>query len=176
MTALIPGKTYTMTAQNRATFMNVPSNALNAILSDGRVAGLLMELVLETEFRNVTVVSDKGAPFDLILSDHRSATRWEHKVATNGKADVAPSAMKGSGRRFDKKEFRRRMRNIDGVIITDVSAFPELTIRAFTRAELEAMDYPRILTADMIRGKKKRSLIEPTNKGPKKRPRKEKNN
>ena len=196
---LLPGKAYTMSAKGRVAFMNISETMLHDVLRDGRISGLLLQYALESEFRNVTAVSDGSAPYDLILSDDRSATRWEHKVATNGKASLIPSYMKGSQRKFDAKAFRKWIKSIDGVIVSDITAFPDIVVRAFSRDELEDMGFPTHIPAAAVRtskrsadkkmaGKaktaapgakrshKKKALIEPTVAGPKKRVRKGKNN
>lgn len=149
-----PGKIHEMSAAGSIEFMGIPPTVLDHILRDGRIVGLLLEHALAAVFRNLTVVSDKSAPYDLILTDAApGAQRFEHKVITptkgRRKADIAPSASKGFGRKYSRKAFVKWLRSIDGVIISDVREFPNrITVRSFSRDDLCAMGYPRYLAVD----------------------------
>lgn len=149
-TVFKPGKTYSMSAAGNVEFMGVPPTILSHLFRDGRISGLLMEHALAAQFRNISVVSDKSAPYDLFITDAApGAQRFECKVMTGKKgADISPSAMKGSKRAFNRKAFVKRMRNIDGVIVIDITQFPKITLRSFSTADLYTLGYPRYLTVE----------------------------
>lgn len=153
-----PGKAYRMSAAGNVEFMGVPPAILSHLFRDGRISGLLMEHALAAQFRNISVVSDKSAPYDLFITDAApGAQRFECKVMTGKKgADISPSAMKGTGRRFNRKAFVKRMRGIDGVIVVRVTNFPSIEVRSFSTEDLSAMRYPRYLTVDAVVPKTKR--------------------
>lgn len=155
-----PGKLHKLSADGHVEFMGISTSILSHIFKDGRIAGLLFEHALVAQFRNLSIVSDKSAPYDLIMTDAAPGfQRFEHKVATeanNGKADLSPSALKGSGRKYCRKKFIKRMQAIDGVILTDITNFPEVRVRSFSKADLYLMGYPRHLTVDAVVPKSKK--------------------
>ena len=153
-----PGKPHKLSAAGHVEFMGIPETQLHSLFKDGRIIGLLMEHALAAQFSNISHVSDTGAPYDLFITDAQPGfQRHEHKVQTkaNGArgADLAPSAQQGSKRhkQFVHKEFvARLMKQVDGVIVTDVRNFPEIVTRSFSKEDLSALGWPRYLSVDAV--------------------------
>lgn len=106
----------------------IDQNIVFHLFKDGRVTGLMIEHWFDHHFRNITRSGDEATPFDLYLRHNKKTLHYQSKV-TNGKPfDLAPSYMKGKGRKYDELGMREAMASIDGYVLTDLSDFPRLTI------------------------------------------------
>jgi hypothetical protein len=103
---------------------DISTNILHEVFKDGRITGLLVEHLLDKEFRNLTKAGGSGEAFDLFESTTRKV--YECKSSKDAPFDIAPSSMKGSGRRFDRSECETRILAVDGVILCQLDNFPVL--------------------------------------------------
>lgn len=105
----------------------VPSNiVLDKVMSDGRVMGLLMEHILADQFSNLSYVGGCGT-HDLLMDDE---LKIECKVSGGSSFDIAPSNMKGKGRKFDDNEFVNRLNILDGFICVYLGNAPRMHVYA----------------------------------------------
>lgn len=113
-------------------FDDIDQNILYAKFKDGRITGLLVEHLYAHIYRNVTRSGDEGTPYDLFLRDHDHTLHYQSKVAVWRKPsdafDLAPSYMKGKGRKYDKAEMIAIHNSLDGYVLTDLSELPKLSI------------------------------------------------
>jgi hypothetical protein len=55
-----------------------------------------------------------------------SGKKWEVRSVTRGGIYFCPSYMVGSGREFDEPGFLRKLKEIEGYIVSDVESFPNI--------------------------------------------------
>lgn len=106
----------------------IDQNIIHHMFKDGRITGLLIEHWFNHAYRNVTRSGDEATPFDLYLRCKGQTLHYQSKVSNGKPFDLAPSYMKGKGRKYNEAEMRRAVSSIDGYVLTDLSLFPALTI------------------------------------------------
>jgi hypothetical protein len=131
MANLLPiGKTTYVVKDIR--FDNIDQNIIYAKFKDGRITGLLIEHLYDYVYRNVTRSGDEGTSYDLFVRNGNSTLHYQSKVAVwrqpSDAFDLAPSYMKGKGRKYDKEQMLAIHNALDGYVLTDLSELPKLTI------------------------------------------------
>ena len=91
--------------------------------TDGRRVSFLLERRLAKEIVQGTLAPSEGAGYDLIDSDGK---KWEVRSITRSGIYFCPSYMVGSGRSFNEAGFLKKLEEIEGYIISDVEAFPDI--------------------------------------------------
>lgn len=113
-------------------FDDIDQNILYAKFKDGRITGLLVEHLYAHIYRNITRSGDEGTAYDLFLRDHNHTLHYQSKVAVwrnpSDSFDLAPSYMKGKGRKYDKAQMLAIHNSLDGYVLTDLSDLPKLSI------------------------------------------------
>lgn len=149
---LAPGEIDSFNATGQFSFLGVPPNILAHYFQDGRFVGMLMDHVLAARYTNLSAhPKGNNTGFDLYQApDKKSGSHtplvWESKTWTKNGCDLAPSNMKGKGRKFSAKTFKAGVQNLTGgFIVTDVRKFPEMRIFAVPSDVHAKMGHPRKL-------------------------------
>tara|TARA_Y100001968_G_C19161174_1_gene620929 strand:- start:82 stop:564 length:483 start_codon:yes stop_codon:yes gene_type:complete len=93
--------------------------------TDGRRVSFIMERRICREITGGQLAESEGASYDLIDS---FGHKWEVRSITRNGIYFCPSYMVGSGRQFDKTGFKKKLADIAGYIISDVTLFPEIPV------------------------------------------------
>lgn len=91
--------------------------------TDGRRISFLLERRIAYEFLKGKLASSEGAGFDVIDPEGR---KWEIRSITHGGIYFCPSYMVGSGRHFDEMGFIKKLEDIEGYIVSDITRFPKI--------------------------------------------------
>lgn len=118
------GRAFDIDLTGKLTYGDISTNILHEVFKDGRITGLLVEHLLDKEFRNLTKAGGAGEAFDLFESTTRNV--YECKSSRLAPFDIAPSSMKGKGRKFDRSECENRILDVDGIILCQLDSFPIL--------------------------------------------------
>ena len=90
--------------------------------TDGRRVSFMIERRL-VKFVGGTLSKSEGAGYDLIDSENN---KWEVRSLTKDGIYFCPSYMVGSGRKFNEEGFLRKLREIKGYLISDITLFPSI--------------------------------------------------
>lgn len=91
--------------------------------TDGRRISFVLERRLAREVLHGTLAPSEGAGFDLM---DREGRKWEVRSISKGGIYFCPSYMVGSGRRFEKVGFLKKLGEIHGYVVSDITAFPRV--------------------------------------------------
>ena len=91
--------------------------------TDGRRVSFVLERRLAREVVGGTLAPSEGAGFDLLDAD---GGKWEVRSISKGGIYFCPSYMVGSGRSFEKDGFLRKMDEILGYVVSDITLFPSI--------------------------------------------------
>ena len=106
-----------------ARVLKVEPEDVHEYFTDGRRVSFLLERRLAKEIIKGTLASNEGAGYDLI---DPSGKKWEVRSVTSSGIYFCPSYMVGSGRAFDEPGFLRKLKEIEGYIVSDVERFPNI--------------------------------------------------
>lgn len=106
-----------------ARVLKVETKDVHEYFTDGRRVSFLLERRLAREVIKGTLAPNEGAGFDLI---DPSGKKWEVRSVTRGGIYFCPSYTVGSGRAFDEPGFLRKLKEIEGYIVSDVESFPNI--------------------------------------------------
>ena len=106
-----------------ARVLKVEPKDVHEYFTDGRRVSFLLERRLARDVIKGTLAPSEGAGFDLI---DPSGKKWEVRSVTRGGIYFCPSYMVGSGRAFDEPGFLRKLKEIEGYIVSDVESFPNI--------------------------------------------------
>lgn len=93
--------------------------------TDGRRVSFILERRICREIIGGRLSPSEGAGFDLI--DVRGR-KWEVRSITRGGIYFCPSYMVGSGRRFEEAGFFKKLDEIEGYVVSDVTKFPKIPV------------------------------------------------
>jgi hypothetical protein len=88
---------------------------------DGRRISYILERRICKEVLHGELPESEGAWFDLFDAD---GERWEVRSVTDKGTYFCPSSMIGAGRVFDEDGFLKKLENIKGYILADITTFP----------------------------------------------------
>lgn len=91
--------------------------------TDGRRVSFILERRVAREVLKGKLAPTEGAGYDIVDSH---GGKWEVRSITRGGIYFCPSYMVGSGRRFDKQGFLKKLDEIQGFIVADVEKFPKI--------------------------------------------------
>ena len=111
---------------------SVSEQRLAEVYTDGRVAGLVNEHLVESIFQGMTVVADKGAPFDLLWQDGDMVRKLEARGLNANGISFLPSDQKGKGRSKDIPAYLLRRSQLDGYVVVDLRRSPVFTVLGIT--------------------------------------------
>lgn len=149
-------KRYVIDLTGQIIIGNIPEMLLYDRLQDGRIMGLLAEDIIAGHFNGLTRTKHNGASADLIKTDCRVPMRIQCKSFKEQSVSVAPSKMKGVGRKFSEQDFDEYSDEIDGWLLIDISSFPKMIVYALDAAtaasvwRISATD-AKIYRADLMR-------------------------
>ena len=93
--------------------------------TDGRRVSFILERRICREIIGGRLSPSEGAGFDLI--DERGR-KWEVRSITDRGIYFCPSYMVGSGRKFDEGGFLKKLDEIEGYVVSDVTRFPQIPV------------------------------------------------
>lgn len=120
-----------------ASFGDLPTETINQMFQDGRVASKFLENHLPLWFPELKFVDAKG-------HDHVNTItgqKLDAKCFTKGGLTYAPSVMLGAGRKIIAEEVHKHADEID-YIACDIVNFPKIQIR-FVKGRDLVRDYPK---------------------------------
>lgn len=97
---------------------------VKAYFTDGRRVSFIIERYVAKIFNGELAGSEK-AGYDIILNRNE---KWEVRSVTERGTYFTPSNQVGKGRDFNKEGFMRKLQDIRGYILADVTKFPEVPI------------------------------------------------
>lgn len=124
-TAMKLGVSYKLDLSKHMQFGPIPKQSVWQAFTDGRVAGVLNELLCVELFNNLSHAPTSSDVFDLI---DRDGKKYEARTVTKNGVKLIPSSMWGAGRSVDKKAYRKRLKQLHGFVFTDVRNSPQFTI------------------------------------------------
>ena len=124
MTTLKSKVVYTVNLTGCMSLGPIPPQVLYEKLTDGRIAGLLMEEMHNHLFRNVAMAPSRKSSFDLYVDD----LRYEARTITKAGVKLIPSSQIGTGRTYDEDAYINKRDSIDGYVFADVRNSPVLRI------------------------------------------------
>lgn len=93
--------------------------------TDGRRVSFILERRICREIVGGRLSPSEGAGFDLIDTHGR---KWEVRSITSGGIYFCPSYMVGSGRTFQEAGFFKKLDEIEGYVVSDVTKFPKIPV------------------------------------------------
>lgn len=105
--------------------LGIPDGDVREYMTDGRRVSFLVERRLALEQPRWCRARSEGAGYDLV--DPRGGL-WEVRSVTRGGIYFCPSNQVGSGRKFNKAEFFKKLESLTGYIVTDIEGFPEMDV------------------------------------------------
>jgi hypothetical protein len=103
----------------------IPADDLIEHHRDGRNSSTMLEKKLRSSFQ-LELADSSNDGYD--LRDPKDGRMFELRSLTPSGLQFAPSSMIGSGRRFDRQRFLRKLERIAGYIVCDISEFPRIPI------------------------------------------------
>jgi len=91
--------------------------------TDGRRVSLPVERFAVDIMVGSRLAPSEGSGFDLIDSDEG---HWEVRSLTKGGIYFCPSYMVGAGRSFEEEGFLRKIDDLEGYFVTDITQFPDM--------------------------------------------------
>ncbi|MEM4255425.1 MAG: hypothetical protein QXR53_03815 [Candidatus Norongarragalinales archaeon] len=126
--------------------------------TDGRRVSFLLERRLAYEVLHGKLAPSEGAGFDLLDS---KGGKWEVRSITKAGIYFSPSYMVGSGRSFGKEGFLKKLREIEGFIISDIESFPDIPFWIVPVGQvLEWWNDKKLSTTTKISRKKALTLLK----------------
>lgn len=102
--------------------LKISTDAVQEYFTDGRRVSFLIERRIALEVLKAKLAPSEGAGYDLVTSD---GLKWEVRSLTK-EVYFCPSYMIGSGRSFNETGFIEKINEIEGYIISDIKAFPNI--------------------------------------------------
>jgi hypothetical protein len=101
--------------------------------TDGRRVSFLLERRICSEVLRGKLAPTEGAGYDIVDSQ---GGRWEVRSISKDGVYFSPSYMVGSGRRFEKDGFLKKLSEIEGFILCDIESFPEIPFWIVTTSDI----------------------------------------
>ena len=130
---LEPNLVYRFDITGKVALGPISKQTLYKKLTDGRIAGFLMEDFIEAAFSNTSLAPNNQSPFDLFITDQNESKKYESKVITLSTGlCLLPSNQRGQNRITNDEAYRVRRANLDGYVITDITESPILRVLALS--------------------------------------------
>ena len=113
--------------------LHLSEDEVRAYFTDGRRVSFILERRLMREVLGGRLADSEGDGYDVL---DRKGRKWEVRSVTRGGIYFCPSYMVGSGRKFDCDGFLRKLDDIYGYAISDVTGFPQVPYWLVTAAEV----------------------------------------
>lgn len=121
---------------DNVSFGDLPQDAVNDILKDGRLASHFLERQLCIWYPKLTFVDGKG--YDHVCTE---GLLYDQKCFTKGGLGFAPSSMVGAGRKIDEEVASDHCKDII-YICCDIVDFPTVRVKFVKGSEL-MKSYPK---------------------------------
>jgi len=112
--------------------MGLDSSTVVDLFTRGSQASLMLEHFVASEL-GYEHVGKTGAPYDMLGPEGRLEMRLAH---AGRPVAFSQSSMRGAGRKFVKKGFLERTRELAGFLVVSTARFPEITIFEISAAEV----------------------------------------
>ena len=103
--------------------MKISESDVKLYFTDGRRVSFIIERRLAYEIIHGKLAANEGAGYDLIDS---SGDKWEVRSISRDGIYFCPSYMVGSGRQFNEEGFLKKLAEIKGYIVADITQFPKI--------------------------------------------------
>lgn len=115
--------------------LQIPEDTIYRYFSDGRRISFLLERRLATEVFRGNVADSEKADYDIIDSQGH---KYEVRCISRSGVYFTPSSMVGSGRKFNKLKFYKKLETIHAYVLCDIAKFP--TVPCWSIASNEVLD------------------------------------
>lgn len=115
--------------------LKVSPGDVREYFTDGRRVSFILERRIAREVLQGTLAKSEGAGFDLLDAQGR---KWEVRSISRGGVYFCPSYMVGSGRSFELSGFLAKLDDIEGYILADIEAFPQVPFWTVPSSEVRA--------------------------------------
>ena len=126
---------FTWDIEEIAKALKITKDDVRLYFTDGRRVSFLLERRLVYEILHGKLAPSEGAGFDLFDS---KGGKWEVRSISKGGIFFCPSYMVGSGRSFAEKGFLRKLKEIEGYVISDIESFPDIPFWIVTSKQVES--------------------------------------
>ena len=103
--------------------LRIDKKSVKDYFTDGRRISFILERRLAKEFVKGKIADSEKFGYDIV--DPKGG-KWEVRSITKGGIYFTPSGHVGKGRKFNKKEFLNKIKEIEGYIVCDVTSFPNV--------------------------------------------------
>jgi hypothetical protein len=103
--------------------LKITAQEVRGYFTDGRRVSFILERRLAREVLRGHLAGSEGDAFDVVDSRGR---KWEVRCISAGGVFFSPSGMVGSGRSFEEQGFLAKLAFIQGYVLCDIEAFPEI--------------------------------------------------
>ncbi len=91
--------------------------------TDGRRISFILERRIAYEVLNGKLAKSEGDGWDVI---DQAGGQWEVRSISDGGVYFCPSYMIGSGRKFNEEGFFKKLTEIEGYFLSDITQFPNI--------------------------------------------------
>lgn len=153
--------TLTWDIEEIASALKISSRDVREYFTDGRRVSFLLERRIAREVVKGTLAPSEGAGFDIV--DPRGG-KWELRSISRGGIYFCPSYMVGSGRSFHADGFLEKLAQIEGYIVCDIEAFPNVRFWTILAVQVRRWwEAGRLGTATKISRKRALELLRRPN-------------
>jgi hypothetical protein len=103
--------------------LNLDPDDARRYFTDGRRVSFLLERRIAYEVLSGKLAPSEGAGYDVL---DRDGGKWEIRSISKQGIYFCPSYMVGSKRRFDENGFLKKLREIEGYVVSDIEEFPRV--------------------------------------------------
>ena len=113
--------------------LKIDIKSVKDYFTDGRRISFILERRLAKEFIKGKLAESEKSGYDI---DDPGGGKWEVRSITKGGVYFTPSGQVGRGRKFNKKEFLNKVKEIKGYIVCDVTSFPNVPFWAISSEDV----------------------------------------
>jgi len=118
------GGLFTFDVELLARGMRITEEEVTKYFTDGRRISFVLERRIAREILEGKISDSEGDPWDIIDAN---GDKWEVRSLSQ-KIYFCPSYMVGSGRRFEEEGFLKKLEQIRGYVISDITQFPNVPV------------------------------------------------
>jgi hypothetical protein len=115
--------TFSWNIETIAQSLYLTEEEVHQYFTDGRRVSFLLERRFAREVIGGNLAQSEGAGYDLI---DLNGDKWEVRSISSDGIYFCPSYMVGSGRKFVETGFLRKVADVRGYLISDITRFPEV--------------------------------------------------
>jgi hypothetical protein len=114
--------------------LKISKTDVREYFTDGRRVSFILERRIAREIFNGSIASSEGAEYDIL---DKNGGKWEVRSISKDGIYFCPSYMVGSGRSFNEEGFLKKLKEIQGYIISDIESFPDIPFRIITTDQIK---------------------------------------